>query len=148
MIRVEFPVEIERPVSEVFAYVTDPGRLAEWQTNVVSVTVDPPGPLRRGSRLREVRRAPLGRTVESLVEVSEHERDRRFALRMLEGPLPIHGAHDFSPTASGTRIDFVAWGEPTGAMRVVQPVLRAALRRQFRADYDRLARVLEAGGTS
>ena len=38
MIRIEIPVDVARPVQEVFAYVTDLERLGEWQPNVVSVT--------------------------------------------------------------------------------------------------------------
>jgi uncharacterized protein YndB with AHSA1/START domain len=35
-------VEISRRPEEVFAYVTDPSRLAEWQTSVVSARADGP----------------------------------------------------------------------------------------------------------
>ena len=45
---IDFTIEtpIERPAGEVFAYVTDLDRLATWQTNTVSSTLEGPGPLR------------------------------------------------------------------------------------------------------
>jgi uncharacterized protein YndB with AHSA1/START domain len=35
---IEFTIEthIQRPVAEVFSYVSDPDELATWQTNIVS----------------------------------------------------------------------------------------------------------------
>jgi len=144
MIRIEIPVEIRRPVDEVFAFVTDPARLPEWQDTTVSVTKETDGPVGPGTRLREVRRAPGGRTMESLVEVSAYEPNRTFDLRIVEGSLPIDGRHRFQAIDGGTRIDFTAEGEPTGILRAVQPVLRRLLERQFRAYYDQLKQVLEA----
>ena len=79
---IDFTVEtpIERPAGEVFAYVTDPERLATWQTNTVSSTLEGAGPLGLGSRLREVHRGPGGKEFPSVVEVTEYEPDRVFAL--------------------------------------------------------------------
>lgn len=59
MIRIELPVAVARPVPDVLAYVTDLERLAEWQSNVVSVTKETDGPMGPGTRLREVRRGVL-----------------------------------------------------------------------------------------
>jgi hypothetical protein len=59
--------------------------------------------------------------------------------------LPIHGDNTFSATENGTRIDFAAHGQPTGAMRLAQPVLRRVLERQFRGYYRTLKERLESG---
>jgi uncharacterized protein YndB with AHSA1/START domain len=143
MIDVTISTDIARPVEDVYAYVTDPSKLPTWQTNTVSVDQEDDGPLRVGSRLREVHRGPRGKELASLVEVSELEPERAFALRMLEGPLPIHAQIAFAPSATGTRIDFRAHGEPSGAMRLAQPLLRVALRRQFAGHCATLKRVME-----
>jgi uncharacterized protein YndB with AHSA1/START domain len=60
MITFDIETHIERPVGEVFAYVTDPEQLPTWQTNTVSVAREDAGPIGVGSRLREVHRAPGG----------------------------------------------------------------------------------------
>lgn len=143
---IEFTVETEiaRAPAEVFAYVTDPAKLPSWQTNTVSVEQESEGPLRLGTRLREVHEGPRGRQIESLVEVSELEPDRLFALRMIEGPLPIHGRIALEPTGAGTRMRFTVHGQPRGPMRLLQPVLRRALKRQFEQHCATLKNVLEA----
>jgi uncharacterized protein YndB with AHSA1/START domain len=143
MIDFTIETEIERPPAEVFAFATDPEQLPRWQTNTVSATAEEPGPLRVGSRLREVHRGPGGRPVESLVEVSALEVDRAFGLRMIEGPLPIDADLAFEPTTAGTRLRFRVHGRPQGPMRLLQPLLHLALRRQFRRHCDELKRVLE-----
>ena len=86
---IEFSVETEiaRPPAAVFAYVTDPQKLHTWQRNTVSVSQEGDGPVGVGTRLHEVHRGPGGKEIESVVEVSEFEPDRVFALKMVEGPL-------------------------------------------------------------
>lgn len=143
---IEFTVEtrIARCPAEVFAFVADPSKLATWQTNTVSVAQEGEGPLRLGTRLREIHRGPGGRAVESLVEVSELEPDRTFALKMIEGPLPVHARITFEPVGAGTLMRFRVHGQPAGAMRLAQPLLRLALKRQFAQHCARLKRILEA----
>ena len=143
MIRFTIHTDIDRPVGDVFAYVTDPQKLSTWQTNTVSVTQEGDGPLRVGSRLREVHRGPGGKELPSLVEVSELEPDRTFALRMLEGPLPIHGRIELEPVGAGTRMAFTAHGEPTGLMRLAQPLVGRAVKRQLAQHCANLKDVME-----
>lgn len=128
MIEFTIETEIARPVAEVFAYVTDPAKLSTWQTNTVSAVQLGDGPVGLGTRLREVHRGPGGRELASLVEVSEFEPDRVFALQMIEGALPIHARLAFEPTDAGTRMGFTVHGQPSGAMRIAQPLLRHSLR--------------------
>ena len=70
---IEFTVgtEIARPPAEVFAYVTDPAKLATWQTNTISAVAENDQPFGLGTRVREVHRAPGGKHLASLVEMSE-----------------------------------------------------------------------------
>lgn len=142
MIELSIETDIQRPVGEVFAYCTDPARLATWQTNTVSAVQEGDGQMGVGTRLREVHRAPGGKELDSVVEVSEYELDRTFALRVIEGT-PIHAHMTFEPTERGTLTRFAAHGELSGAMRLVQPLLQRILKRQFARDCAALKRVLE-----
>jgi uncharacterized protein YndB with AHSA1/START domain len=141
---IDFTVEtpIERPAHEVFAYATDPGRLATWQTNTVSSELEGAGPMGVGSRLREVHRGPGGKEFPSLVEVAEYEPGRVFALRVLEGT-PVHARMTFEPDGAATRLRFRAHGGLTGPMRLAEPLVGRMLRRQFTEQCATLKRVLE-----
>jgi uncharacterized protein YndB with AHSA1/START domain len=142
---IDFTIEtqIDRPVSDVFAHATDPAKLSTWQTNTVSAVQEGDGPLGVGTRLREVHRAPGGKQMASLVEVSEYDPDRAFGLKMIEGALPIHAQLHFEPAGSGTLMRFRTYGQPTGAMRMLQPVLRRTLKKQFSESCATLKQVLE-----
>ena len=142
MIDFTIDTQIARPVGYVFAYVTDPDKLATWQTNTVSAVQEDEGPLRVGSRLREVHRAPGGRKMTSVVEVSEYESDRSFALRVVEG-IPIHAQMSFTPADGGTNFTFRAHGSLSGPMRLAQPLLKRSLKRQFAKHCATLKQLLE-----
>jgi pimeloyl-ACP methyl ester carboxylesterase len=142
MIDFEIETHIERPPAEVFAHVSDPDRLATWQTNTVSAIQEGDGPLGLGTRLREVHRAPGGRELASVVEVSEYEPGRTFALHVVEGT-PVHLRITFEPAGRGTCMRLAAYGQLTGALRLLQPLLQRVLRRQFTRNCATLKRVLE-----
>jgi len=134
--------EIARPPGEVFAFVTDPAKLGLWQTDKVSCVPEPDGPLGLGSRMREVTRAPGGKKVVSLVEVVEYEPGRVFGMRMIEGP-PVDGRVTFDPSERGTRFQFRVYGQPVGVMRLVEPIFKPIMKRNFGRYCANLKRVLE-----
>lgn len=146
---IEFSVETEiaRPPAAVFAYVTDPAKLPTWQRNTVSVRQEGDGPIGVGTLLHEVHRAG-GKELESVVEVSEFEPDQLFALKMIEGPLPLDGRITLSPAGAGTRLTFSGSGEPGGALRLAGPLLGRTLKRQFARHCANLKEVLESEPTS
>ena len=143
MIDFTVTTEIGRPVEEVFAYVTDPSKLATWQTNTVSVVVENDQPLRLGCRLREVHRAPGGKKLPSLLEVSAYDPDKTFALHMLEGALPLDAHISFEPSHVGTLLSFRVHGQPRGLTRLMQPLLTRTLRKQFGQYLQTLKELLE-----
>jgi hypothetical protein len=98
MIKFTVRTEIARPPADVFGYVTDPAKLATLQTNTISAVAQDDKPIGVGTCVREVHRAPGGKELASLVEVSEWEPDRVFALRMLEG------AYRSTPGSRSTRL--------------------------------------------
>ena len=143
MIAFAFDVEIARPVADVFAYLTDPAKLPEWQTNTVEVEQLTDGPLGVGTRLREVHAAGR-RRIDQVVEVTVYEPGRRFDLDTVEGPLPVGARHTFEESPGGaTIVHFAAEGHAPGALRVAEPLLKLVVRSQMRRHYARLKERLE-----
>jgi uncharacterized protein YndB with AHSA1/START domain len=145
MIEFTLITEIARTPREVFAVVTDPGQLPRWQPAVVEVETTPPGPLGTGSRMREVREV-RGKRLEQIVEVAELTEPTVFDLRVIEGPLPVHGDLRFEPSGTGTRLTLRAFGQPKGAMRLLTPLLNRGLKREFSKQYAALKSLLEGEG--
>jgi Polyketide cyclase / dehydrase and lipid transport len=142
LIRIELTLEIARPPSGVFAYISDPARLSEWQ-GTAEVEQLTPGPVREGTRFREAHER-MGRRIESVTEVTGYDPDTYFAVDIVEGPVPIDGQWNLEPSAAGTEINFAATGKLSGRMRLLEPLIARAVRRQMRRDHARLKQVLES----
>src|SRR6266540_3458483 len=79
-------VEIARPPDEVFSYVTDPSRFAEWQQDIVSGHMDESGMPHKGSRFSTTRR--IGRADRTTTsEITEIDPPRTWAARGIDGPI-------------------------------------------------------------
>jgi uncharacterized protein YndB with AHSA1/START domain len=135
--------DIARPPATVFAYATDPSKLASWQTNTISA--EPDGPIAIGTRIREVHRAPGGKEIPGIVEVVEYEPDRAFGLHTVEG-MPVHARITLESIETGTRFRLQVQWRPTGPMRIIQPFLKATLKRQFDKHCTNLKKQLEGSG--
>ena len=140
MIRIQFSIDVDRPPSEVFAYLTDAASLPEWQSGAVEARWE--GEKRPGGRIKEVRKF-LGRRMESELEVTQYEPDRRFALRVLSGPVPFTVEQTLEPHDGGTRLTFVGEGEPGGFFKFAEPIVARTAERQFKGDFETLKDVLE-----
>jgi carbon monoxide dehydrogenase subunit G len=144
-VRVEQTFRVARPPEAVFDYMTDPAHLPEWQTVKTSAEQITPGPRGAGTRIRERTKPPVGREFEQIVEFSRFERPRMFATHIVEGPAKVDGTWTFAPDGDGTRVQFVAEGPLPGPLRVLEPVARRVLGRQFARYHEKLRRNLEAG---
>jgi uncharacterized membrane protein len=141
--RFELEIVVERPVEDVFAYVTDVRNLPKWQESAIEAEWENDAPIARGSRMRE-RRSFLGRAAENVLEVTAYERDSRFDLKALSGPIRFQVAHTFEPTDGATRLRVVVEGETGGMLRFTGPIVARQAERQFRADLVRLKETLES----
>jgi carbon monoxide dehydrogenase subunit G len=141
MIRIEFALAIDRSPEDVFEFLSDIGRLPEWQTSAIEAHSD--GPLEQGSRVTEKRRL-LGREVDSELEVIAYEPPTRLTLRSLGGPVNFTVDHELAAKGGGTQLTFVAEAQPRGALRLAEPVLARTAEQQFRQDFDRLKELLES----
>jgi uncharacterized protein YndB with AHSA1/START domain len=145
VVRIEFSIDVDRPPSEVFAYLTDAERLPQWQSSAVEAHWE--GEKTRGGRVKEVRKF-LGRRMESELEVTEYEADRRFSLKVVSGPVPFSVQHTLEARNGGTRVTFVGEGEPGGFFKLAEPIVSRTAERQFKSDFETLKDVLEARATA
>jgi uncharacterized protein YndB with AHSA1/START domain len=106
--------EIARPREEVFAYVTDPRTMPEWQQGAVSGNMDAPT-TRVGSKCTTIRRIG-GREREVITEITEFDPPHRWADRGIDGPIRAIVAVTVEPLADRSRsrltieLDFTGHG--------------------------------------
>jgi uncharacterized protein YndB with AHSA1/START domain len=142
VVRAEESIVVERPIAEVFAYLTDLDRVPEWQTNVLFLQLQS-GSLRPGAQLVELRKF-LGRKVESVVEVTEYEPPYRYTIKVQSGPIPFEISNVLSEAGGGTRIDASVEGEPGRFFGLVEWRVVKAVERELWNSLATLKDILEA----
>ena len=146
MLRSEESVEINRPVEEVFSYVTTVESQPEWATPPIEVRKDTPGPPKEGDTFTSVTKF-LGRRFETPYRITSIEPNRQFSYHATGGPIPDQRWNNtFEEVSGGTRLTLVVEGEPGGFFRLAEPLLERAVKRQFRADLGTLKDLLETRG--
>jgi uncharacterized protein YndB with AHSA1/START domain len=146
MAPITISTEIARPVEDVFAYVTDPRTMPEWQQGAVRGHMD--GPTTRvGSRCTTVRK--IGRRErEVTTEITEYDPPHRWADRGIEGPIRAIVAVTVEPLAEGTgsrvsiELDFSGHG--IGKL-LVPLIVRRQAAGEMPENMRRLKQRLEAG---
>ena len=142
--RVEESVEINRPLQEVFNYVSDVGNYPEWMAHALEVRKDTPGPPQQSNSF-VVAIKSVGRRFETPYERTAYEADRRYTDRAVGGPIPNQQWHsDFQEVPSGTLFTRAVDVESGGLLKLLQPLQKRAAERQLRKDLKTLKGVVEA----
>ena len=139
--------EIARPPEDVFSYVTDPSRLAEWQESVVSTRIDESRPPGVGSRVTQTRR--IGRREQTMTsEITEITPPTSWAVRGVDGPVRGMVKGRVEPLDGGERsrvtieLDF----EGHGIGKLLVPlVVRRQAQNQMPVNMRNLKERLESG---
>ena len=84
--RVEVSVEIDRPLEEVFSYVSDVGHYPEWMAHALDVRKDTHGPPHESDRFVVAIRS-VGRRFETPYERTSYEANRRYTDQSVGEPL-------------------------------------------------------------
>jgi uncharacterized protein YndB with AHSA1/START domain len=142
VIRFTTDVHVERPPEDVFAYISDPAKLGEWQgTDEVEQLTS--GPVGKGTRFREIRKV-AGRASEQITEVAEYDPPRVFAIKVVEGPVPVDGRWVLAPDGNGTRLELTATGTGPKRLRFADTLLAKLFKARFAASHKKLKHALEA----
>lgn len=142
MIKAEHSIIINRPVEEVFDFVTNPTKNAQWQEGLVESRLASPGPMTVGAHVVDVRKF-LGRDMESTLEVTALEANKRYVQKVITGPLPFEIIQTFEPSVSGTKLTVLAQGEPGGFFKLAAGMVQKQLQNQIKGDAERLKKALE-----
>jgi carbon monoxide dehydrogenase subunit G len=134
--RAELSVEIARSPEEVFDYLTDVSNLPRWQSGVHSAE-------REGSQIHESRHM-LGRGLQTTLEIEAEERPRLFTIRAVASPVPFTVRHELEPSGAGTKLTVIGEGDAGLLPGFASGIMARRAEKQFRKDFERLKRLLEA----
>jgi uncharacterized protein YndB with AHSA1/START domain len=139
-------IEIARPPDEVFSYVTDPSRFAEWQHDIVSVRIAESRPPSVGSRFTTTRR--IGRAERTMTqEITEIMPPRSWAVHGVDGPIRPNVNITIEPLNDGTRsrVTFALDFEGHGIGVPLVPLVRRQAQKEAPTSYRNLKKQLESG---
>jgi uncharacterized protein YndB with AHSA1/START domain len=143
MARIEINLIIDRPVEEVFAFVSNSENLPRWRSTSLEIKKTSEGPLGVGSTFKG-RFTFLGRQFDGNVLVTAHEPNRVYMSKMAEGPFPIETGYTLASIEEGTHLTFRAEGAPGGFFKFAEPLVISMAKRSFETDLQNLKEMLEA----
>jgi uncharacterized protein YndB with AHSA1/START domain len=130
---------VDRPADAVFAYLTDPDKLASWQPTTVDVRRQATGPFRTGEVFEETHKAGP-RKLDSTFRVDAYEPPREFSLVALEGPVKFDGRWQLAEAQGATTVTFTGAGS---APRLLAPLMKRSLDSRFRSYHRTLKGLIE-----
>ncbi|MFI8522013.1 SRPBCC family protein [Streptomyces sp. NPDC085481] len=148
MSRINASVDIDRRPEEVFAYVTDPTHLPEWQESAVAVR-HTGGTIGHVGQQVSVTRRMGRRDVHTTMELTEIDPPRSWHVHGVDGPVRGDIQGTIEPLDGGARsrltlsLDF----EGHGIGKALVPlVVKPAARKEMPVDEQKLKGILERGG--
>lgn len=143
MAQIEGEIVIERAVDDVFSFVADERNEPRFNPQMTSVNKVSDGDIGLGTQFHaEV--ISGGKPLSMVIEFVEFERPLRLASRTTMRGMVILGVLTFQRVGDATRMRW-AWDmQPTGAMRLLKPLIIVMGRRQEREIWTNLKRCLEA----
>jgi hypothetical protein len=143
MIEFDTDIRIDRPIEDVFSYVSEVGNLPSWNSAVTAVHRT------RASATGEVgatyaleRTLPTGPAHNDL-EVVDHRRPTAFAIRTTSGPTPFVYRLHFASEGGATVVRLEAEVRLGGAADLLGPLARRAVRGGVDENLATLKRILE-----
>jgi uncharacterized protein YndB with AHSA1/START domain len=141
MIKVEKSVVIDRPVDEVFNFLTAEGNYTKWQSGVEQVIE---GAQRNvvGSQFTEVRKF-MGQEMRTTLQLTEFVPNALWVAKVIKGPVPYTVTMTLDGTGDGTRLTTCVEGEPKGFFKLAEGMVAGQLEKSLTEDSQKLKEILE-----
>jgi carbon monoxide dehydrogenase subunit G len=137
----ERTIVIDRPVSEVFAFIADGENAQQWRSGVLEVSRK--SGEGQGAVYRQIVRGPGGRRVDADYEVTDCRPPSHLAFRAITGPVLPVGSYDIRSRDGSTELTFRLSAEIGGWKKLL---MSGAVQKTMDAEMaalDTLKRVLE-----
>ncbi len=141
MFTVEQSIIINRPIEDVFAYVTTPSNIPKWRPDVLEIN-GANGSVAVGARFEELVNF-MGRKSFTM-QVIEYQPNQREVIRAVAGP-NVRPTQTFQleATASGTRLSVSAQVRTSGLFRLMEPMMPTMFRKTWAQYLSNLKQILE-----
>jgi uncharacterized membrane protein len=141
----EHTVTIDRPIDEVFAYLSDGHNNPHWRSAVVEIERTSPA-RGNGATYRQVVKGPGGRRIPADYRITVYSPPRELTFQVTAGPARPAGRFRLAEAGPGrTTISFSLDLKPTGLTRLISPMITKTMRAEV-TQLDQLKAELEGQG--
>jgi len=141
MIKVEKSVTIQRPVEDVFNYITAEGNYATWQAGVADV-INADARNTVGAQFTEVRKF-MGQEMRTTLQITAFEPNAKWAAKVVKGPVQYEVTVTLNASDGGTNFTTHIEGEPKGFFKIAENLVAGQLEKSITEDGLKLKELLE-----
>lgn len=143
--RTDESVVINRPLPEVFQYMTDPAHALEWGTNVTEYKMLSGAPDEVGS-VASLDARVAGIRLHATEEITAYEKNKRIGFASKESRIAYERELDFDSGGDGaTRVTWHMGAEPnSGVFKFADAIAQKLYARDIRGDLENAKTILEA----
>ncbi len=144
----EVTIRVDRPVDEVFEFVSDPANMSRWVEYVEKAEYSDGAEPGVGATY-EVNYTYGRRASDLTMKVTEFEPPTRFGYMTIKGPYPIRATYTLAPEGNGTRFTYFQDAQSDGLITACMFVLLGFLlkiptRGLLRKNAQRMKATIEA----
>ena len=143
MIKFEHSEVINRPVQDVFEYITNIDNWPNWSGEVIEIKKISERPIDLGTTFSTSVRV-MGRQIENTIEVVAYDQDRKLSLKTTSGPVDGFLHCNFEPVEGSTKLTVSGQGELGGFYKLVEPIVNDLLQNQYKTAFATLKDLLDA----
>ena len=140
MIESRGQVVINRSAEAIFDYLADMRHEPEWLPGASDVRQTSEGPVEQNTTF-EGSYARAGRVQ---CRITEHDRPSRLTIHGDAAGMSFDDTITLSAADGGTRLEAVMRTAPKGLFKLVAPMMRRVIDKQFQSNWEKLKSVLEA----
>jgi uncharacterized membrane protein len=144
MIRFENSISIERPIDEVFAFLSDFENIPKWNYYVLEVKKISEGPVGVGTKYHQVRK-----TDEQVFQITEFKLNQQVAVKTLPAS-SLQFERRFTLQAQGNKTHIIdKWDElKTGKPALIEKLAARKVRSAVAENLSKLKELLETGSVT
>lgn len=143
MIFINVSTLILRPIWEVFDFIAAPENNNQWQYGSLESVQITEGRVKTGTVFSSLGHF-MGRRIQSTFQVTEFASNKFFGYKTLFGPIQLKTSYKFVAVDHGTAVEVSSQISPGGFFKVVDPVVARVAKNQFKENFAKLKKLLEA----
>ena len=143
MTHVERSILINRPVDQVYAYVSDPRNDPQWQTGINETTIVGDAPLAVGTQIKGARTF-MGRKLEAVLEIVSLQPNQSISMKSVKAPFPFTATYTMASEGEATRVNAVVDLEPAGFFKLAEGMLSSNANKEMEQSLATLKNKLES----